>query len=236
MSGVTTGPALHGALDRFGGDDGSADPAVAAALAAFAAAAGSEHAVLTALAASRLLVPVVAAPADGAAVGPPAAGRTTGEKVSEMALPALVGQDGRRALPAFTSVAALAAWQPSARPVPAETAQVCRAAVEDSCAVIIDVAGPVPLAVEGARLAALAAGEPVPEAHADPDIRADVAAIIAGAAEFALLPGADGGDLVIELAMPETAQDAAARIGAAVMGRLGARLRRGIALAVVPPE
>jgi hypothetical protein len=46
---------------KFAADDGSADPAAAAALAAFAAGTGSEHAALTALAGVRLLVPVVAA-------------------------------------------------------------------------------------------------------------------------------------------------------------------------------
>ena len=45
---------------KFPGDDGAADPAVRAALAAYAAGQGSEHAALTALARSRLLVPVVA--------------------------------------------------------------------------------------------------------------------------------------------------------------------------------
>ena len=42
------------------GDDGAPDPGVRAALDAYAAGRGSEHAALTALATSRLLVPVVA--------------------------------------------------------------------------------------------------------------------------------------------------------------------------------
>ena len=50
---------------KFAADDGSADPAAAAALAAFAAGTGSEHAALTALAGVRLLVPVVAAEVPG---------------------------------------------------------------------------------------------------------------------------------------------------------------------------
>ncbi|MBO0789223.1 MAG: SseB family protein, partial [Actinobacteria bacterium] len=51
---------------RDPGDDGSADPGVAAALAAYAAGEGSEHAALTALARSRLLVPIVAVVSGGA--------------------------------------------------------------------------------------------------------------------------------------------------------------------------
>ena len=51
---------LNAAESQFPGDDGAADPAVLAALAAYAAGQGSEHAALNALAGSRLLVPVVA--------------------------------------------------------------------------------------------------------------------------------------------------------------------------------
>jgi hypothetical protein len=69
---------------------------------------------------------------------------------------------------------------------------VWRAAVADGCAVVIDVAGPVPLAVEGARLAALAAGQPIPAPHQDRDVRAAVEAAIVGEpaiAGFSLAPG-----------------------------------------------
>ena len=49
---------------RFRDDRGGGDPAVTAALAAFAAGDGTEQAALTALAEARLLVPVVAVLAD----------------------------------------------------------------------------------------------------------------------------------------------------------------------------
>jgi SseB protein N-terminal domain len=233
---------------RFGADDGSADPVAAAALRAYAAAGGSEHEVLTALAGTRLLVPVVAtltepdpAGGDPPGAGPPGA-RGGGEKSSEMAMATLIGRDGRRAVPAFTSLDALARWQPSARPIPVTAAQVWQAAAGDSCAVVIDVAGPVPLAVEGARLAALAAGAPVPPPHADPDVRAAVAALLAAAGppdtcRFALHPADSDGDLLIELTLPAAVDPAdaeafATRLGSAVLAQLGPRLRRGIAIAL----
>ena len=150
---------------QFRHDNGAADPRVARALAAYLAGKGSEQAALIALSAARLLVPVVAVLADGSA-------SAQGDKNSEMVLPTLIGQDGRPAVLAFTCLDALARWRPDARPVPAEADRVWRAAVADGCAVVIDVAGPVPLAVEGARLAALAAGQPVPPAHEDADVRA----------------------------------------------------------------
>ncbi len=242
---------LHGSGNpRFRDDDGSADPAAAAALSAFAAAQGSEHATLTALARTRLLVPVVAVLSDddagqsGPAAGGEKAPAAGGEKNSEMAMPTLLGRDGRAAIPVFTGLDALTRWQPSARPVPAEATQVWQAAVQDSCAVIIDVAGPVPLAVEGARLAALAQGQPVPLPFEDQDIHEVVAALVAaGGAEpvsFTLRPAPGDADLLIELAPPAgmdpaAVQAFASQVGSAVLEHLGHRLRLGIALALAPP-
>ncbi|HEX6520582.1 MAG TPA: SseB family protein [Streptosporangiaceae bacterium] len=156
---------------QFRGDGGSADAAVASALAAYAAGEGSERAALAAFAASRFLVPVVAMLGERDETG--------AEKDSVMALPKLIGRDGRAAIIAFTCLDALSRWRPDARPIPAEADRVWRAAVADGCAVIIDVAGPIPLAVEGARLAALAEGRPVPEPHEDPDIQAEIQEVIA---------------------------------------------------------
>jgi hypothetical protein len=212
---------------QFRDDDGAADPRVQAALAAYHAGQGSEQDALTALAAARLLVPVVAAP--GAA---PAA--------SEMALPTLIGQDGRPAVLAFTGLGTLARWRPNARPVPAEADRVWRAAVADGCAVVIDVAGPVPLAVEGARLAALAAGQPVPPAHEDGDVRAQVEAAIAAEpmiAGFSLAPSQQV-DLTVRLHLAAVNRGGGDwrpvvnRAAQGIAGRLAGRLRRGVEFSV----
>jgi hypothetical protein len=276
-------PDLSPGERRYHDDDGAADPRVAVALTAFAAGEDSEHAVLTALAAARLLVPLVAALADGeppgtrpsgsgpagtrpagtgpagisqagtspvsadpAGTGPEArdpegvGAKVSGAKVSEIALPTLVGRDGRTALPVFTSLDALTRWRPGARPVPREAGLVWRAADRDGHAVMVDVAGPVPLPVEGARLAALARGEPVPPAHRDPDTQAAIAAVAArhpAVAGVALYPGQAGTDLLLQLRLAPGIDDAAggaaaARLGEDVMAALGSRLRRGISVAV----
>ncbi len=157
---------------KFPGDDGTADPAVQTALAAYAAGQGSEHAALTALARSRLLVPVVAVAGEAAEDG--------SEKSTQMALPTLVGRDGRRAVLAFTCLDALKKWRSDARPVPVPAASAWLAGTQDDAsAVLIDVAGPVTLAVDGARLAALAAGRPVPLPHQDPEVLAALQAALA---------------------------------------------------------
>ena len=230
---------------KFAADDGSADPAAAAALAAFAAGTGSEHAALTALAGVQLLVPVVAA--EGPDDDPPlpdllAAGDSChvpgGEKTSEMTIPTLIGQDGRAAVPAFTSLAAMHAWQPGTRPVPADAARVWQAAAADAAAVVLDIAGPVPLAIDGARLAALAVGQPVPPPEQDPDIHAVISAVAAGHPQIAAVrlagdPGGEGPDLTIELTLaPGAPPGTAEQLGTDVLARLGTRLRRGLAVTI----
>jgi SseB protein N-terminal domain len=256
---------------RFRTDCGDADLAVTAALARYAACEGTEHAVLTALARSRLLVPVIAVAADELSAGDAdelaragggtrqasagaervsaGAERATAGAVnaSEMAVPAIVGHDGRRALPAFTSLETLQRWQPDARPVPVPATGVWQSAAQDAQAVIIDIAGPVPLVVEGARLAALASGAPVPQLHEDPDVRAIVAAAAASqppGIRIRLGPAEDDSDLTLELAPADTAADAAAprpmtdEVARAflndVAAGLAGRARRGIALVVRP--
>ncbi len=216
---------------QFRGDDGAADPGVTAALAAYLAGEGSEHAALTVLSATRLLVPVIAVAADLAS--------STTDKNSEMVLPTLIGQDGRAAVLAFTCLEALVRWRPQARPVPAEAGRVWRTAVADGCAVVIDVAGPVPLAVEGARLVALAAGRPVPLPHQDPDVRAVVESALAGepaVAGFSLAPGSDGADgtdlaITLRLAVADW-RPVASRATGMLASRLAGRMRRGIEIRV----
>ena len=182
-----------------------------AILAAYAAGQAAEAAVLAAVAAARLLVPVVAVLAEANSDGT--------EKETEMALPTLVGNDGRKAVIAFTGVETITRWRADARPVPVPAPRLWPAvAAEEADAVVVDVAGPVPLVIEGARLRALADGEPPPAAHNDPDIRAQVAAVTAG---FTLEP-----DLTVVL---NAASPADAGIAAAIAARLAPRLRRGVA-------
>ena len=239
MAGLNTGG------PRFAGDGGAADPAIAAVLAAYAAGQESERAALTALARARLLVPLVECPA-----GPEDAAEIAGcdrRAAREMAFPTLIGRDGRPGLLAFTSLAALVSWRPDARPVPTPARQVWGTAVADECAVIIDVTGPVPIAVDGARLAALAAGQPPPAPQADPDIRADVAAALAGTpvpgapaiTGADLAAGPDGTDLAVRLLLEpgtptQAVQQAVQRAGEAIVARLAGRLRRGIEFSAAP--
>jgi hypothetical protein len=248
---------------RPAGDDGTADPRLAAVLAHYAAGQESERAVLAVLAGSRLLVPLVERPDEGHGPEASAGDADDGDAgcdhrmAREMAFPTLIGRDGRPALLAFTSLAALVSWRPEARPVPTPAGQVWGSATGSQCAVVIDVAGPVPVAVDGARLAALAAGQPPPEPHTDPDIRAEVAAALAQARLPAitgaeLAEGRDGTDLAVRLLLepapdpgqpdagqPDAGQPDAGQLvqqaAEAIAARLGGRLRRGIEFSAAAP-
>ena len=200
-------------LTGTGGDTGEADPAVLAVLAAYANGEATEHAVLTAVAATRLLVPIVAVLAEANADGT--------EKETEMALPTLVGSDGRKAVIAFTGTRTLRAWREDARPVPVPAPRLWAAAPQVADAVVIDIAGPVPLVIEGARLRALAGGEAPPPAHEDPDIRAIVAEVLP---DFTLESGGPDTDLVI--AFKAAGQAHARAVAGHLSRRLHPRLRR----------
>lgn len=136
-------------------DTGEASPLLAAALSAYAADEARYPDVLAALGSARLLVPVVAVLGE-VETGPDGLAR---DKTSDMATVLLTGADGRSALLAFTSTDTLAAWNPDGRPVPVPTRTAALSAVQEgAAALLIDVAGPVTVAVEGEELTALAAG------------------------------------------------------------------------------
>ncbi|MDT0201521.1 SseB family protein [Nocardioides sp. AE5] len=151
--------------DRFAGarilessfpdDDGGQQPAVASALAAYAADPGSYPRVVQALQGSRLLVPVVAVLGE---VEYDDQGLAH-DKSSDMAAVLMTGADGRMALLAFTGTDQLTAWNPEARPVAVPTGAAALSAIqEQAAALVIDIAGPTTFVLEGQDLTAVAAG------------------------------------------------------------------------------
>lgn len=140
----------------YAGDDGSVSPEVEAALASYDAAPDVRHpATLAVLQDARLLVPVVAVLGE---VEVDEQGLAH-DKTSDMAAVLMRGRDGRTALLAFTGAAAMAHWDPQARPVPVSARDAARAARQDGAeALLVDVAGPVVFVVEGEDLTALAEG------------------------------------------------------------------------------
>ncbi|MGC9437153.1 SseB family protein [Streptomyces sp. WG5] len=220
----------------YSDDDGSADPRLSAALAAWAEDRTALPPVLEALRGARLLVPVVAV------LGEVEEGdeeELRREKTSDMAVPTLKA-GGRTALPAFTSTDSLARWDPGARPVAVPVHQALQAAAHEKAdTVVLDLAGPVPFELTGKVLLALAEGRTTTDPLADPAVTEAVR--IAVAAEPAVLrahlgPGRADGTLAL-LLDPGVDQARAARAVAerlAADETLRARLERGLDLALLP--
>ncbi|MGW1226703.1 SseB family protein, partial [Streptomyces sp. NPDC002530] len=156
----------------YSDDDGSADPALTEALTAWSADRTAIGPVLAALKGARLLVPVVAVLGE---VEEDERGLRR-EKTSDMAVPTLQAGD-RRALPAFTSTASLALWDPQARPVAVPLHQALQAAAHEKAdTVVLDLAGPVAFELTGSALLALAEGRTSADPLDDPAVTTAVRA------------------------------------------------------------
>ncbi|MFT4229105.1 MAG: SseB family protein, partial [Microbacterium sp.] len=114
-------------------DDGSADPALLAALRGFRAGEADQVAVVDAYRSARLLIPLVAESADH---GVGAHGLEV-DKTQELSIVTVAAPDGRRVLPVFTSVASMARWNAAARPVPADGVRTALAAADDDTDLIV---------------------------------------------------------------------------------------------------
>jgi SseB protein N-terminal domain len=169
----------------FTGDEGTAPPLLEAALGEWSAAAqasaapgGALAGVVRAWAPSRVMVPIVAVLGEGDEVAA-AAASGHGDKSADMALVTLTLPDGRRALPAFSSVASLAAWDRSARPVPVEAARAAQAAVVENCdVVLVDPAGPIACVLPRPAVWAVAQGRDWMPPATDAEVLTGVAALV----------------------------------------------------------
>ncbi|KQO63099.1 SseB family protein [Curtobacterium sp. Leaf261] len=160
----------------FAGDDGSADEALIAAIEAVQRGEGSHGTVLDAVRQARLLIPLVAHAGD---VGTTSDGRTV-DKTQELSIVTVAGPDGRTVMPAFTSVAAMQSWDPTARPIPVEARRIAMAAASEGTElVVLDPTAPTEFALR--RPAVWALGQDVPwiPCFEDPRVGAAVAASVA---------------------------------------------------------
>ncbi len=216
----------------FDADDGAADAALLAALGApnataTAASMGSqaqarasdEVTLLSAVSAARLIIPIVAVPGQDAA--------------SDMAAVTLSAPDGRKALPAFTSINQLARWNAQARPVPVTAQRAALAAVQEGCdVVVLDVGTPYARELRTSMVWALAMGRDWLPAHRDPHVAQAVAAAAQDEQRilrWALDEGL-GGALVIQVALvpgltPTQINDVLQQVGAQIATDGEARAR-----------
>ena len=209
------------------GDDGGADPALTAALAAAAADPALLPTVLAALHRGRVLAPVVALLGES---GTTEAGLVH-DKTADIAVPLLLDGAGRRALPVFTDLAALARWDPVARPVPVAGPRAAQVALAEGAeALVIDVAGPAAVTLPLPEVRAVAEGRGGIPAWDDPELAAAVAAVLAGepaVRSSALAPCAGRDARLIVVADPASDHAALAGRVAAEVAALPA-VRRGV--------
>lgn len=177
----------------FSGDTGESDPDLLAAMRAAAGSASADRhrAVVDALAPARLFVPIVAVPGETETTE---AGHTA-DKSADMAMVTVAAPDGRRTVPAFTSVELLLAWSGEARPVPVETVRLMLSAVsEEAQLVIIDPGTDHAYLVRRPAVWALAQGKRWTPSWDNPDVATALdraAADIAAIRHVACLPGTD---------------------------------------------
>jgi hypothetical protein len=192
----------------------------------------------------RLLVPLVAEVSGGAVSSRRPASDDRGDSVAAadagavMSVPLLGLAGGGTALPAFTGIDSMRAWDPSARPVPVATAALAGAVLSEGCTdLVVDVAGPASLRLATPVVAALAAGRPWRPAWEDPDVDALLASVAisvseeCGACELAGRPCDDPTGLAVEVGLPggmdeQSLSEVLRALGAvlATEGRLGRRV------------
>jgi len=195
-------------IHNFEDDDGSADARYLAALAALREGRGDEKAVVASLATARVFIPIVAQLAEEAETEH----GLHADKQADMALVTLKAADGRTALPAFTSAAALAAWHPEARPVAVYAARAALSAVAEGAELLVlDPGAEVTFVVRRPGVWALAKQHEWTPSYNDPGLAAEMGraatrfapirriellpgrGVAAGAADGSVVPGGGAG-------------------------------------------
>lgn len=172
----------------FANDTGERDPTLGAALDAFATLLDADSDTRTqatlaeawalcveALGHARVLSPLIAEAGDFGVTE----NGTLVEKTQELSVPHLAGPDGRSVAPVFSDVAAMASWNPDARPIPVDGARAALAAASDGLALVLDPGSPVPRVFRRSALAAMATGSPYVAPWIDPEVGAALQAVLA---------------------------------------------------------
>jgi hypothetical protein len=148
-------------------DDGSAPEKLVEALRRFRSRELGEAEVVTALRDSRLLIPLVAVLGD---TGHNDHGHLV-DKSQELSIVTVAGPDGRTVMPVFTSVTAMAAWNPRARPVPADAVRVALAAASEGTElVVLDPTSPTEFVLRRPALWSIAQGLPWRPCYLDEEV------------------------------------------------------------------
>jgi len=187
-------------------DDGTAPEEFIAVMTRFRAGDATEADVVDVIREARFLIPLLAEAGD---TGKTAEGLTV-DKSQELSIVTVTGPDGRTVLPVFSSVAAMSAWNPQARPVPAAGPRVALAAAsEQTDLIVIDPLNETEFVVRRPAVWAIAQTEPWRSSYLRPEVRAEFVRSADGetnVSDIQLLAGdpearLQGPELVVQIAM-----------------------------------
>jgi len=137
----------------FSGDNGLADEKLIEAIANFQTGVVGLEKVFEAFAAARFLIPLVAELGES---GEGAHGQKV-DKSADLSIVTVLTPDNQKALPVFSSVAAMTKWNPNARPVPNDGRKVCLAAAsEGNTRIVLDPLSETELVIRRPAIAAIA--------------------------------------------------------------------------------
>ncbi|MFW7415811.1 SseB family protein [Demequina sp. SO4-18] len=154
----------------FADDDGSADARLAQALIRYSHGKTSLGEVVDALAYARVLIPVMSS-GEKRVMGEHGVEK---DEVASTGVVAVQMPDGRAALPVFTDVDAVRAWNDKARPIPAEGPRAALAAIAESWASLVINPGMETVVVPRPAVWALGQGLDWRPAVVDGELAADV--------------------------------------------------------------
>jgi hypothetical protein len=169
--------------NRHAGDDGSADPALLAALTAARGSVVQQIAVIDAYRSARLLIPLVAEKGDAdPSVPEPVEGHGLAvDKTQELSIVTVAAPDGRQVLPVFTSVDAMSRWDAAARPVPADGVRTAVAAsADDTDLIVIDPGSDTEFVIRRPAVWAIAQGLAWEPSYASPEVFAGLQESVGG--------------------------------------------------------
>ena len=148
-------------------DDGSADPALLAALQRFRAGEGSQAEVVDAFRPARVLVPLIA---ENGEEGVAPSGLAV-DKTQELSIVTVAAPDGRRVQPVFSSVQTMQRWDAAARPIPVEALRVALSASgEETDLIVLDPASETEFVIRRPAVWAIAQAQPWEPSFLSPEV------------------------------------------------------------------
>jgi hypothetical protein len=188
------------------GDTGETPADVTESLTAWRAGTGTFTDLVAAFADNRFLIPLVTHAGDDFNVDNP----VMEDKVQELSVITVAGPNGEKVIPAFTSVAAMSAWNSEARPIPIDAQRVALAAASEQTDRIVVNPGTDSIVLRRPVVWSIAQGNPYIAPWESSEFVAETRKLLAGInnlLEVEVAPGdsnatGDGPDVTLLLALP----------------------------------